>query len=350
MNYFIIITITLLILVIFFTDNNLKPQTKNYVLDNYSPNKIAISLNTGYEEYEKKAEDILNYLGNIFVPQLENEINTYISKPINVSKDCNKVKLDNLQIGKCFSLNSSGYWNGKSEFISDVSKSACYVGCHTLNSYKWTCCKLPGFLDCGDCPSTLCKKKCGKGLISWSAGLDYFKGFKNISFNLIEVLKIQKINNGFTLNLQITGQPKEDVEVSFHAGIGGLLSLIPNLITIPTRADGKVKTDKLFVTTLVNIDFVCDNNKIQISKVDLKNVHVNIKGNISIGVDTWPYIDKLTKISSTLANKMSNSVNSLLKKLTDEYLNKILENVLENITNNMAKKYYIPNVDCSKLI
>ncbi len=335
---FFVVLIVVLVFIVYYTVynkegfNRPRPTTARSILINPIPEKF---------------NPVLQFLDTQVVPTLEKSINEVLSKPITVSKKCKGVLLNSLNVGKCFDLKKSGYWNGGSEFFETIGKTACYAACHTLNAPRWTCCKLPGFLDCGSCPTTICKKKCAKGLISWSAGLDSLKGFNGIKFTSVEFLDAAKTGKELSVNLRVKGESLNSVTLGVHAGIGGLLSLVPGLAGIPTSSDGSANINKIYVTTEVNVIFGCVKEKDGVENlicraVKLSNLIIVIKGDLSVSLNDWSYISKLSKISSKLVNKVTGGLNSLLTELGSKYLKNVLTKVIEDSLSSVVKQVKIP--------
>lgn len=288
------------------------------------------------ESITQKIEGILTVIGDRYIPIVEIELNKVLQKPITVGKPCKSILLSNLDVGKCFSLNSSGYWNGGSEFVETITKAGCYTGCHTLNSYRWACCKLPSFLDCGSCPDTICKKKCSKGLISWWCKLGKMTGFNSVIFTELNLINASFSGSKYVINLMIKGKSNDNVKLKVEAGIGGLLSLIPNLVKIPTSGEGVADINNIRFSSNVQIVFECVKGKFAFSKIKIEDVDVNITGDIKVFLDTLPYFDKISSISSKLANKMTNSVNNLFNSLADKHLQGVLKGVIDKTVNSQV--------------
>lgn len=246
---------------------------------------------------------------------------------------CSNIKLkDGINLKKCGVVKPvKGSFAPGPKWINQAEYDLCYGGCMTAPwvAARWTCCKLPGPLDCGDCPTTKCRHSCTGGIIGWELDIDrvddleFLFDFGNFKF---EITGSKTRNVKFGTSIQI------DPTITVTGAYSGLLGMFG----LPDHATIKVGLTRAVFELNMSGGLYC---------LDGSTYFEDIK------VSSYKLTHKGLKLKSGLsqADMMFDPLMKSLTPLAEDGINAAAKGVVQIIKNELKKfnyKDHVINVSC----
>lgn len=274
----------------------------------YNQKKSSTSSTATATRLFKKDELIhIDLLGQdaykILVPIIEPAMNslntkmkTLVKNPIPM-KGC-KLDLDPLTsktISSCFgtTLDYSKNVDIGNSVLDATLKTVCYIPCMTTYLYRELCCHLPVF-DCGDCSTTICKRKCGTAL-QFNLGLKQISGLSStkiegasIAVSFIDP-KTHSFTIGFTIKLTTTGIHAR-AEIGLDGSILNIIKIVPN-ISLDVYTDLEIWGNLLFYFSTKTTNLTYQKFTFEITQVH--PMHSKMDYSNTALLEYVPYLDDL---------------------------------------------------------
>lgn len=260
------------------------------------------------------------------------------------------LNFNNIQVTKCFpKIGISGSMDKGGAIVVEIEKSACYAACYIDPEVeaRWAVCKFTST----NCPPHYCRDKCGGGLISWAVSIDSLTGCGQIGIDSI-VYQNMTGSAPYAVNFLVKFSMPETIVGVATASLGGLLSLIPGLVEIPTSYSVTASSSGTKFSAIVSINIVCDQS---VDKSIFKNVTVSnltlLNDSLNISIDSST-INPIVRVSEDLANAILNGCTSIFKSMLEQ---QVLPKVCDVLSNEVARftnisGISIPSHSCFRIV